>query len=178
MRRCRHILPMALLELLEQLARVGEAEIMQHHDDFLQIGGSRRLVVDDQRRCFYALQLEPVMRMHPIGAGLLEGKMVIFCVTRMKRRRRKMRHAILAERVLDAVPMHQGLLGQMVFELGVKRGFHIRIKPVRPVWLDDAKNRGGLAVHFDRPAFHPEVDALAGNRRIPQKRRLGIGESA
>src|SRR5262249_53175641 len=74
-------------------------------------------VEDDQRSSHQLLFLEPRVRVHPKGARIGERKIVFGRTARRNQRPRDLGHSVLLVWGLETMPMDEGRLTGLVFEM-------------------------------------------------------------
>src|SRR5690606_35228130 len=120
----------APLQLRQNFVWVAKGEIVEHHHDFLDVGGGLGGIADDERRRHQKLLLQAVMGMHPVGAGPIEWKVVGVAFSGWQRRLRQIGYAVLLPGWRQAVPMEESLLAGIVFQAHAKVTVGLRKKAV------------------------------------------------
>ena len=149
----------------EDLRRILEAEIAEQHDHRVLVEAGLGGVGDDQRRGQQALLLQPLVRMHPVGARMAEGEIIGIAPPRRQRRLADPRHAVLLVGRQQAMPVDERVLRQPVLELDPEAPVGGDRQARRPVGLADTEHRRGLAVDLDDMGFDAQLDGVIGRRR-------------
>ena len=120
-------------ELFQDLFGRRETEVGQHNNDFLLVGLVAG-IVDDQRRGHQKLLLQSIMRMHPERAAEGERKVVLGGTAGRDRSSGQFGDAVLLPWRLEAVPVDQAWILDMVFDADVERfaDFGANPKTFRP----------------------------------------------
>jgi hypothetical protein len=157
-------------ELTEDLVRLAEAEVVQHDDDLLAVFPIIGRAAHDHRRSQQALLLQPVMRVHPVGARQRH-EIVPAGRTGGERRRLRPRKSVVLPRRRLSVPVDDGRHLGCVDEIEAEAFARPQRDP-------------GLAARTDEPidARRLAVDIEAARRRgellrcsLPERRRLRRG---
>ena len=107
----------AALQFGEDLLRIAEGEVMQHHHVFLVVEHRLLHLVDDQRCCQHLLLLQTHVRMHPVGAGAGIGEVIVLGAAWRDRRLAIHGNTILPEGRREAVPVDDRVNVGVVLDL-------------------------------------------------------------